>query len=359
MEFWFVWGEICKVMAALCLVTALAAAASAGILLVREKLIERLSGEWAAGSGRRTMILTAAVVCIWILVIGQSAFAAEVPGEAASEGATALPCSETEFAAPIEAGDGDGQAPMEPGDDNRRGQNESGDGDDQEPEDPVNGDELAPVITIEMEESAGMDSEGVVYYRSDNAGIRITIKEDREEDSGIASYQAVVTDPEGNEIRREGAAAGKEAVLVIDTEEIAVLEDGTILVRAEAADEAGNTETAGFSFVLDTEGPVLTAARTYRCNAKEEILVQGQAIYEGTDFYYNDERLITRLEIEDSAPVTWTISCLQQADLTAQSHSNAIARSMTGSGPEGSIELSQSSAHGCRLQSLAGPAGPV
>ena len=189
MEFWFVWGEICKVMAALCLVTALAAAASAGILLVREKLIERLSGEWAAGSGRRTMILTAAVVCIWILVIGQSAFAAEVPGEAASEGATALPCSETEFAAPMEPGDGngqapmeagygDGQAPMEPGDDNRRGQNESGDGDDQEPEDPVNGDELAPVITIEMEESAGMDSEGVVYYRSDNAGIRITTRKE-------------------------------------------------------------------------------------------------------------------------------------------------------------------------------------
>ena len=251
-------------MAALCLVTALAAAASAGILLVREKLIERLSGEWAAGSGRRTMILTAAVVCIWILVIGQSAFAAEVPGEAASEGATALPCSETEFA-----------APMEPGDDNRRGQNESGDGDDQEPEDPVNGDELAPVITIEMEESAGMDSEGVVYYRSDNAGIRITVREDGEEDSRIASYLVVVTDPEGNEILREGKAAGKEIVLVIDTEEIAAFEDGTILVRAEAADEAGNTETAGYSFVLDTEEPVLTAARTYRCNAKEEILAQG------------------------------------------------------------------------------------
>lgn len=341
MEFWFVWGEICKVMAALCLVTALAAAASAGILLVREKLIERLSGEWAAGSGRRTMILTAAVVCIWIFVIGQSAFAAEVPGEAASEGATALPCSETEFAAPMEPGDGNGQAPMEPGDDNRRGQNESGDGDDQEPEDPVDGDELAPVITIEMEESAGRDSEGIVYCRNDNAGIRITIKEDREEDSGIASYQAVVTDPEGNEIRREGAVVGKEVVLVIDTEEIAAFEDGLILIRVGAADEAGNTETFEYSFVLDTEGPVLTAARTYRCNAKEEILTQGQAVYDDTDFYYNDERLITRLEIEDSAPVTWTISCLQQADLTAQSHSNAIARSMTGSGPEGSMELSE------------------
>ena len=88
MDFWLVWGEICRVMAALCLVTALAAAASAGILLVREKLTERLSGEWAAGSGRRTMILTAAAVCIWILVIGQSAFAAEVPEETASGGTT-------------------------------------------------------------------------------------------------------------------------------------------------------------------------------------------------------------------------------------------------------------------------------
>ena len=341
MEFWLIWEEICKVMSALCFVTALAAAVAAGILLIREKLTERLSGEWAAGSGRRTMILTAAVVCIWILVIGQSAFAAEVPEETASEGVTAPSRSETEFAAPIEPGDGDGQAPMEPGDDNRRGQNESGNGDDQEPEEPGDRDEQPPVITIEMEESAGRDSEGIVYCRNDNAGIRITIGEDGEEDSGIASYLVVVTDPEGNEIRREGKSAGKEIVLVIDTEEIAAFEDGTILVRAEAADEAGNTETAGYSFVLDTEEPVLTAARTYRCNAKEEILAQGQDIYEGTDLYYNDERLITRLEFEDTAPVTWTISCLQQADLTAQSHSNAIARSMTGSGPEGSIELSE------------------
>ena len=308
MDFWLVWGEICRVMSALCLVTALAAAASAGILLVREKLTERLSGEWAAGSGRRTMILTAAAVCIWALVIGQSVFAAEVPEETASGGTTVPSGRETEFAAPIEPGERD---------------------------------EQPPVITIEMEESAGRDSEGIVYCRNDNAGIRITIGEDGEEDSGIASYLVVVTDPEGNEIRREGKSAGKEIVLVIDTEEIAAFEDGTILVRAEAADEAGNTETAGYSFVLDTEEPVLTAARTYRCNAKEEILAQGQDIYEGTDLYYNDERLITRLEFEDTAPVTWTISCLQQADLTAQSHSNAIARSMTGSGPEGSIELSE------------------
>lgn len=39
MEFWVIWGEISKVMAALCLVTALAAAVSAAILLLREKLI--------------------------------------------------------------------------------------------------------------------------------------------------------------------------------------------------------------------------------------------------------------------------------------------------------------------------------
>ena len=341
MEFWLIWEEICKVMSALCFVTALAAAVSAGILLIREKLTERLSGEWAAGSGRRTMILTAAVVCIWILVIGQSAFAAEVPEETASEGVTAPSRSETEFAAPIEPGDGDGQAPMEPGDDNRRGQNESGNGDDQEPEEPGDRDEQPPVITIEMEESAGRDSEGIVYCRNDNAGIRVTIKEDREEDSRIASYQAVVTDPEGNEIRREGISAGKEIVLVIDTEEIAAFVDGLVLIRVEASDEAGNAENVEYSFVLDTEGPVLTAARTYRCNAKEEILAQGQEIYDDTDLYYNDERLITRLEIEDSAPVTWTISCMQQADMTPQSHSNGIARSVAGSGIEGSMELSE------------------
>ena len=84
MEFWVIWGEISKVMAALCLVTALAAAVSAAILLLREKLITRLSGEWAKESGRRTIILTAVAALIWLLVIGQSAHAAEIPMGAGS-----------------------------------------------------------------------------------------------------------------------------------------------------------------------------------------------------------------------------------------------------------------------------------
>ena len=73
MEFWVIWGEISKVMAALCLVTALAAAVSAAILLLREKLITRLSGEWAKESGRRTIILTAVAALIWLIPL-QSRF---------------------------------------------------------------------------------------------------------------------------------------------------------------------------------------------------------------------------------------------------------------------------------------------
>lgn len=274
MEFWVIWGEISKVMAALCLVTALAAAVSAAILLLREKLITRLSGEWAKESGRRTIILTAVAALIWLLVIGQSAHAAEIPmgagsvarmarketkEETASEGATAPirmegePSADTEHAAPVE--------PESSGEPAGQGQTTGG-------EEPENLDLRAPVISIEMDASAGRDSEGMAYCRGDNAGIRIKMAEGRENDAGISSYAVVVTDSQGNTLRREGTDAEgnaphsegtdreNEVVLSIDTQEVAALSDGDILVVAEATDKAGNKETVEYRFVLDQTPPV-------------------------------------------------------------------------------------------------------
>ena len=258
MEFWVIWGEISKVMAALCLVTALAAAVSAAILLLREKLITRLSGEWAKESGRRTIILTAVAALIWLLVIGQSAHE-ETKEETASEGATAPirmegePSADTEHAAPVE--------PESSGEPAGQGQTTGG-------EEPENLDLRAPVISIEMDASAGRDSEGMVYCRGDNAGIRIKMAEGRENDAGISSYAVVVTDSQGNTLRREGTDAEgnaphsegtdreNEVVLSIDTQEVAALSDGDILVVAEATDKAGNKETVEYRFVLDQTPPV-------------------------------------------------------------------------------------------------------
>ena len=63
-------------MAALFMITALAGAAAAVILLVRARLYERLAGE-AGAKYRKTGILALIAVCVWIMVIGQSAAAAE------------------------------------------------------------------------------------------------------------------------------------------------------------------------------------------------------------------------------------------------------------------------------------------
>ena len=76
MGFGLYWKQICGIMAALFMITALAGAAAAVILLVRARLYERLAGE-AGAKYRKTGILALIAVCVWIMVIGQSAAAAE------------------------------------------------------------------------------------------------------------------------------------------------------------------------------------------------------------------------------------------------------------------------------------------
>ena len=81
MSTWRIWGETGRIMAALCLITALAAVTAALILLVHEDLTERLSGRVKKGIGKKTGILALTAAGVWILVLGQSVTAAELPAE--------------------------------------------------------------------------------------------------------------------------------------------------------------------------------------------------------------------------------------------------------------------------------------
>ena len=92
MSIWRIWGETSRIIAILCLTTALAAVTAAVILLVHEDLTERLGDRVKKGVGRKTGILALVAAGVWILVIGQSVAAAEVPveysGTAATENST-------------------------------------------------------------------------------------------------------------------------------------------------------------------------------------------------------------------------------------------------------------------------------
>ena len=93
MSIWRIWGETGRIIAILCLTTALAAVTAAVILLVHEDLTERLSDRVKRGIGRKTGILALVAVGVWILVIGQSVAAAEVPANSA-ENSTDAPGNE-------------------------------------------------------------------------------------------------------------------------------------------------------------------------------------------------------------------------------------------------------------------------
>ena len=69
MESWIFWEQVCRVMAALFMVTSLAAAAAALILLIRENLAEQLGRECGDRYIRRLGLLAVLAVGVWILVI--------------------------------------------------------------------------------------------------------------------------------------------------------------------------------------------------------------------------------------------------------------------------------------------------
>ena len=263
MSTWRIWGETGRIMAALCLITALAAVTAALILLVHEDLTERLSGRVKKGIGKKTGILALTAAGVWILVLGQSAIAAELPAE---NSGTAVSGNLENSAA-----DGEGSSAgagstsreiaqeVEPGSvPNQEAETNSEQGN---APDPIS-DENPPEITIQMSEEAAEDENGLIYCRADNAGLLVTLADDREGDLGIVSYSIVMADSAGMEIRIENDwedPLKQETVIEVGAEKTAELSDGLIRVTAEAADAEGNHGESELSFVLDTVCPVLEA----------------------------------------------------------------------------------------------------
>ena len=257
MSIWRIWGETGRIIAILCLTTALAAVTAAVILLVHEDLTERLSDRVKRGIGRKTGILALVAVGVWILVIGQSVAAAEVPANSAENSTDAPGNEESGTAEDKNDSSGAGSTSNEIAPEAEPGTNQEP-GTEPAPEPDVN----PPEISIQMMEQITAQEDGLIYCKADNAGIRVRLKDDREGDSGIVSYCITMGDSAGKEIRTEKAPetpAGKETVIEIVAEKTAELSDGLIRVTAEAADEEGNRGECEFSFVLDTVCPVLEA----------------------------------------------------------------------------------------------------
>ena len=263
MSTWRIWGETGRIMAALCLITALAAVTAALILLVYEDLTERLSSTVKKGIGKKTGILALTAAGVWILVLGQSAIAAELPAE---NSGTAVSGNLENSAA-----DGEGSSAgagstsreiaqeVEPGSvPNQEAETNSEQG---SAPDPIS-DENPPEITIQMSEEAAEDENGLIYCRADNAGLLVTLADGREGDLGIVSYSIVMADSAGKEIRIENDwedPLKQETVIEVGAEKTAELSDGLIRVTAEAEDAEGNHGESELSFVLDTVCPMLEA----------------------------------------------------------------------------------------------------
>ena len=392
MSIWSAWEDISRVMAVLCLVTAGAAFVAAGILLVREELTGRLWDTLKSEAGKRKGILILAAAGVWILVIGRSVSAAEVT----QAGSTTSTAASTEAGTESESSPGltSGPAPEDVSETAAESTSEvavataaestseaesATAGADKEIADKEAdketdleiSDEESPAVAIMMTEETNEDEEGLIFCRKDNAGIRIRFVDDREGDTGIISYRVVVEDSEGREMRRESSGESSEGTegesaanaqgspaedtegesepsagefslgIVIGTEEIAQLADGTINVTAWAVDAAGNEGEARLTFVLDTESPLLTEIRTFSCKGEAETEVPAKTVYDGKDLYYNDERQVTRVKIEDDSPVFWRMQYYFLPGKGEKEQSNIVRRQIEGQGAEGSASVSE------------------
>ena len=373
MESWIIWEQVCRVMAALFMVTSLAAAAAALILLVREDLAKRFGRELGNRYLRRLGLLVMLAVGVWILVIGQSARAAEDHSNrsAAGEG-TSLPGTETaekaekidperasETEPPADAGEGAGKEPEDPGEGQTRPPETPGEGSTQPPE-PVIEDTLAPSVAIRMTDEVNRDGRGIANCRSDNAGVAVTFSDDREDDLGIRSCRITVGDHAGNEIAREWSRGEEEESrgrieLTVDTEEIAGLADGRICVKAQAEDEAGNMGESELVYTLDTCAPLVTEIMTYGSGEEGADSAQPygagspvaeRTIYDGRDLYYRDRELTTKIQIEEENEVSWEISFLELPDPGAEGGGKSIDRQKRGSGHTGEVTVTKEGVYG-------------
>ena len=391
MESWIFWEQVCRVMAALFMVTSLAAAAAALILLIRENLAERLGRECGDRYIRRLGLLAVLAVGVWILVIGQSARAAEntnrpgagstQPGPEPADSAEKYdPERAAEAEPPAGTGEGAVQPPAGTGESAGEGTDQppagTGEGTDQPPAgagegagegatlppEPVIEDTRAPSVEIRMAEEVNRDSSGIANCRRDNAGVAVTFLDEREDDLGIRSYKVTVSDAAGKEIVREwyrgkGQESPGRVELAVETEEVAELSDGKIRVTAQAEDEAGNKEEGEYFYILDTQAPLLVEIMTYGSGEESGGGAQGdgggtaggpaeeRTLYDGRDLYYRDGKLTTRIRIEEENEVSWEISYLELPGPGAES-GNSIDRQKTGSGNTGEAVITKEGVYG-------------
>ena len=242
-----IWVEISRIMAVMCLVTALAAVTAAVILLVHEELADRLRGTLKTGLRRRTGILMLTAAGVWILVIGQTAFAAEAAGTESGDPVVSEQEPETEAGEPVSTAKEQETGRAEP----EKGEEEPENG-----QEGQNMDSRAPEVSVEMERDVSRDESGTVYCRADNAGVHVRFADEGQEDTGIVFYQIVLADTRGKEIRREGSAKEKVVEIEIAAEKAASLSEGEIRVTAQAEDACGNKGTAELSFILDMTAPI-------------------------------------------------------------------------------------------------------
>ena len=93
--------------------------------------------------------------------------------------------------------------------------------------------------------------------------------------------------------------------------------------------------------MLDTESPLLTEIRTFSCEGEAETEVPAGTLYDGKDLYYNDERQVTRVKIEDDSPVFWRMQYYFLPGKGEKEQSNIVSRQIEGQGAEGSASVSE------------------
>ena len=66
-----------------------------------------------------------------------------------------------------------------------------------------------------------------------------------------------------------------------------------------------------------------------------------ETVYDGKDLYYNDERQVTRVKIEDDSPVFWRMQYYFLPGKGENEQSNIVSRQIEGQGAEGSASVSE------------------
>lgn len=183
-------------------------------------------------------------------------------------------------------------------------------------------DNKGPTIKAEMGGSPDKEDEKY-YYRADNGNLVVTITDNHGLLGGQYQSTATLTSTNGTEANTSDPVTvtpvetGDTVTYTFTPADVAKLKDGTVTLEITARDNAGNDATSidtvigmnanepanlQSSFVLDKTAPTVTISTEQ----------EGKGLYDGTDYYYNDEKVITTFALEDvnlPASGSWEIAC--------------------------------------------------